>query len=280
MRKSRVELWMEKFGLSREDAEIVEKFGEKLPSSDKIVEQGWNLIPSEKREKQYVVNDFSGSVLDFEKVVYSVYLNYEKQAFSYVTELWINRNKSLIEKLAVECKDHQEFIKKICEPLCPFFGALYMKTSQMRKSRGGKAFESIVRFLLNYIGIRCEKPYDKTIKKQGKVVEKIEGRKVLKRIDAVIPSQQTALSKPDQAFFISCKRTLRERWKQTIPERKPAWRVFLLTIDDNLPEDKAKEIDQLGIIAYVRDDLKAKEHLVTKDWIRKLSDLPKDLGIH
>lgn len=112
----------------------------------------------------------------------------------------------------------------------------------------------------------CEKP-------KGR-----EPRKVLKRIDGVVPNQETALSTPDKAFFLSCKRTLRERWKQTIPERKPAWRVFLLTIDDELSEDKAKEIDQLGIIAYVKDELKDQSHLRDKDWIRKLSDLPRDLG--
>jgi hypothetical protein len=280
MGKPRVQLWMEKFGLSEEDAKIVEKFAEKIPSSEEIVKEGWDLLPSEEKEKQYIINHFSKSVINFEKTVYSVYLNYEKQAFPYVTELWISRNKSLIDKLAAEYKEYSEFIKRVCEPLCPFFGALHMKASQMRKSRGGKAFESIVRSLLNYIGISCEKPYDKMIKEGRKIIKKIEGRKVLKRIDAVIPDQQTALSRPDQAFFLSCKRTLRERWKQTIPERKPAWRVFLLTIDDELSEDKAREIDQLGIIAYVRDELKAKGHLVNKDWIRRLSDLPRDLGIY
>jgi len=59
--------------------------------------------------------------------------------------------------------------------------------------------------------------------------------------------------RPDKAYFLSCKRTLRERWKQTIPERKPSWRVFLLTQDEDLPEDKAEEIDELGMIVYVRE---------------------------
>jgi len=265
MRKPRVQLWMEKFGLPKEDADIVEKFNDVIASSEQIVREGWNFIPTEKREKQYVVNNFSESVVHFEGTAYSAYLSYEKRAFPHVTEMWVNRNRSLIDKLALECKNHSEFMMRICEPLSPFFGALHTKASQMRKSRGGKAFESIVRFLLNYIGIGCEKP-------RGK-----EPRRILKRIDCVVPNQEIALSTPDKAFFLSCKRTLRERWKQTIPERKPAWRVFLLTIDDELSEDKAQEIDQLGIIAYVRDELKEQSHLNDKGWIRKLSDLPKDL---
>jgi 4-alpha-glucanotransferase len=267
MRKPRVQLWMEKFGLTKEDAEIVEKFNERIPSSDQIVREGWNLVPSEKREKQYVKNHFSESIVGLEKSAHFVYLNYERSAFPHVTEMWIKRNRNLINKLAKQSKNHSDFLNKICQPLCPFFGALHTKASQMRKSRGGKAFEIIVRFLLNYIGVSCEKPSGR------------EQRKILKRIDCVVPDQQTALTTPDKAFFLSCKRTLRERWKQTIPERKPAWRVFLLTIDEELSEDKAKEIDQLGMIAYVRDELKDQNHLRNKGWIRKLSDLPKDLGI-
>lgn len=268
MRKPRIELWMEKFGLSKEDAEIVEKFNDMIPSSEKIVNEGWNKIPAEKRMKEFVKSNFCESVVSFEKVAYSTYLSYEKQAFPYVIQLWIEKNRELINKIAEETKDHIEFAKKISEPLSPLLGALHTKAGQMRKSRGGKAFESIVRFLLNQIGVSCQRP-------KGK-----EQRRILKRIDAVIPDQQTALGRPDQAFFLSCKRTLRERWKQTIPERKPAWRVFLITIDNDLSSDKASEIDQLGIIAYIRDEVKTKEHLKKMDWIRKLSDLPKDLGFH
>jgi len=44
-----------------------------------------------------------------------------------------------------------------------------------------------------------------------------------------------------------------------------------------LPEGKAREIDELGMIVYVRDELKGKDYLTKKPWVRKLSDLPKDL---
>lgn len=138
-------------------------------------------------------------------------------------------------------------------------------SSQTRKARGGKTFEYIIEYLLKSIGILCEKPSGKA-------------GKLLKRIDLVIPNQDIAMKRPDEAYFLSCKRTLRERWKQTIPERKPSWRVFLLTMDENLPENKAMEIDTLGMIVYVRDELKERSHLQKKEWVRKLSDLPRDIG--
>jgi hypothetical protein len=53
---------------------------------------------------------------------------------------------------------------------------------------------------------------------------------------------------------------------------------FLITIDDHLPESKANEANRLGMIVYVRDELKEQKHLQHKTWVRKLSDFPKDLG--
>jgi hypothetical protein len=51
----------------------------------------------------------------------------------------------------------------------------------------------------------------------------------------------------------------------------------LLTIDESLPEDKAVEIDALGMIVYVRDELKERAHLQKKEWVKRLSELPKDI---
>jgi len=134
----------------------------------------------------------------------------------------------------------------------------------MRKARGGRTFEKLVLKLLQALGIEGETP-------QG------EAREKLGRIDIVIPSVNVALETPDRAFFLACKRTLRERWKQEVPIAQPNQRVYLITIDEELPERKAKEIKEKGLIAFVRDDLKEQEHLIGKPWIRKLSDLPKEL---
>lgn len=251
--------------LSEDDEKIVNEAVGKIPSIEDILSEAMGKIPAEKMDGEYIKNNFSECVIELERVAYTIYLEYEKQAFPYMIELWINQNKELIENLKQELSDI-DFVKEICRLFYPLARTLEFKAGQMRKARGGRTFERIIETLLKRIGCECERPRKKA-------------RKILKRIDLVIPNQRIALTRPDQAFFLSCKRTLRERWKQTIPERKPSWRVFLLTLDEELPEDKAKEIDQLGIIAYVRDELKEKRNLANKEWIRKLSDLPKDLGI-
>ena len=53
--------------------------------------------------------------------------------------------------------------------------------------------------------------------------------------------------------------------------------MYLITLDKDIPNDKAKEINEHGLIIFVKDEVKAKPHLARKDWIRKLSDLPSDL---
>jgi len=120
--------------------------------------------------------------------------------------------------------------------------------------------------LLNFIGVKCEMP-------KGKIKEK------LKRIDIVIPSEELAIKKPDRAIFITCKRTLRERWKQEVPAARPnrRRRIYLITIDEELSENKVKEIVGKGLIVFVRDEIKKRFKYNSR--VRKLSDLPKEVKI-
>lgn len=237
----------------------------KVPSIQKILEEALKSIDPKKLEPKYIKEHLSESIVELEGMAFKIYLKYQEEAAGSMVNSWINRNWNLLNGLSKKL-DSRAFVRKCCELFYPIAGKFEFRAGNMRKARAGKTFELITETLLHKIGCKCEKPRKKA-------------RKILKRIDLVVPNQKLALKKPDQAFFLSCKRTLRERWKQTIPERKPSWRVFLLTIDGELPEDKAKEIDKLGIIAYVKDDLKSKKHLVNKTWIRKLSNLPKDLGV-
>lgn len=167
----------------------------------------------------------------------------------------------------VEEKGWEAFVQKASELFSDFallVQALEKDIGNMRKARGGRTFEKLVWKLLQLLDIEGEIPGGKA-------------RERLMRIDIVIPSVNVALETPDRAFFIACKRTLRERWRQEVPSAQPNRRVYLITIDERLPESKANEIKDKGLIIFVRDELKAEEHLVDKPWVRKLSDLPGEL---
>lgn len=241
----------------------------KLPRPSEVFIEGLKKIEKESPnmlDKNFIRNNFSHCVSKLESTAFNIYLQYQKEIFYEAIELWIHENDDKLRKLYKQIKDPVKFAKEVCKNVFPLIQRIEFRAGQKRKARGGGTFELVFEYLLKELSIPCEKP-------KGKY------RKTLKRIDLVIPNQKTAVQLPDKAFFLSCKRTLRERWKQTIPERAPSWRVYLATVDSNLPENKANEINKLGMIVFVRDEIKNKVHLLNKPWVRKLSELPDNLII-
>jgi len=255
--------------LSAQDRNIVEKVKNRIPELNQIFEeaiQGIKKASPNILKRSYIKNHFSDCAVLLERMAFNAYLAYERNMFSFAIDLWVSKNEKRINRLYQKSPSTVDFTKKICSGFYPIIQRLEFESGQKRKARGGRTFELVVQYLLDNIGVHCQRP-------KGS-----KPRKILKRVDLVIPNQETAITRPDQALFLSCKRTLRERWKQTIPERKPSWRVFLLTMDEDLSENKAEEINNLGMIVYVRDSLKNKTHLAKKQWVRRLSDLPSYLG--
>lgn len=253
--------------LTAKDEAIIHYVKARMPKLQKILNSAIDTTLKENPEllkPEYIKQHFSECAITLERRAFNIYLKNEESIFLSIIDEWVSNNAELLKELNKKFPDTTDFSKEICKTFYPIVKKMEFDSSQTRKARGGKTFEYIIEHLLNRINISCEKPSKKA-------------RKTLKRIDLVIPDQDTAIKRPDKAYFLSCKRTLRERWKQAIPERKPSWRVFLLTLDENLPANKAIEIDALGMIVYVRDELKETTPLQKKEWVRKLSELPKDI---
>lgn len=261
---------LRKENLSIQEEKIIYQVKQKIPPLQEILKEAIETLEKKSPSilaPNYIKGHFSECVTALEPKAFEIYLAYEEKAFLSAIDIWISQNDSTIRSLGEKGIPSPDFAKEVIRLFYPIVQRLEFESGQTRKARGGRTFELVIEYLLGSIGIPCQKP-------EGK-----QPRKVLKRVDLVIPNQMTAIEHPDKAYFLSCKRTLRERWKQTIPEQKPSWRVFLLTQDEDLPEEKAKEIDELGMIVYVRDELKVKDYLAQKPWVRKLSDLPEDLGL-
>lgn len=255
--------------LTVREEKIIYQAKAQVPALQDILELAIKKIERESphiTKANYIKKHFSKCASILEQTAFSIYLKFEEKMFITAIDNWVSQNKDILEKLSQKISNPHDFAREVCKRFYPIVQKMEFGSSQKRKARGGKTFEHIIEYLLLKIGIECQCPEKKA-------------RKVLKRVDLVVPNQEIAMTRPDQAYFLSCKRTLRERWKQTIPERKPSWRVFLLTMDDSLPEEKANEINALGMIIYLRDELKEEIHLKNKSWVRKLSELPADLGI-
>ncbi len=246
---------------------LIKSAKSKIPTIDHILEETWENLKINEIINQ---DRFSKILVDIDLEATRIFKEYEKQALIELTKKWLESQQATIreqlEKVLSQ-SEWEDFINSASK-IFKEFGFLVQDFEKilgnMRKSRGGKNFERAIIKLLNLMEIKVEAPSGKA-------------KKQLRRIDIVSPSVETAISTPDRAIFLTCKQTLRERWKQEVPQVGINQRVYLLTIDEKLPMEKANEIHEKNLIAFVRDELKQVEHIKDKPWIRKLSDLPMDL---
>jgi hypothetical protein len=142
------------------------------------------------------------------------------------------------------------------------------RLGQKRKGRAGGSLEDVTSFLLDHFGIKAENKPD--------------------HFQADIEVDKWVKCKDQWLIGISCKRTLRERWKQVSsasPEVlgkfkiKQLWHV--LTYDEDLSDDKLTLLGGQRHIFYLRDESRrlanAKKHIGMKDYVRPMSSFIKDL---
>jgi hypothetical protein len=242
----------------------VEEAIKTIPKPAKILDEAVESLKLKDQDPWEIINNFGRYVTELESAAHKIYEQYERRAFEKLAEIWIDSKRDWILNALKE--DQVGGIKRILLDFVVLASDMEKKVGNMRKARGGRTFERIIENLLKLAKVRCERP------KKGKKTYEI-----LKNIDIVSPDVETALEKPDKAIFISAKRTLRERWKQVPYEQLMGTRLYLVTINGELSEDKAEAIRGAGIIVYVPDDVKETEHLKNKPWVRKLSELVKDI---
>jgi len=228
-----------------------------IPKPIDIIDEAFKKIPANKLDPKYVEKHFSELMLLVEKTAHNLYINYQNKAWKKLIDLCL-KNYNIKTQKKILLKTATNMIKKSA----PIIADFEFRLGQGRKQRGGGAVEEILMRLLAIIKIDSEKPYGS------------KERKKLNKMDLISPNQNIALTKPSKAKFLTCKRTLRERWKQTVPEMKKGWKMYLITLETNLSKDKADDIKKMNLIAYVPDELKKQSHLKNKSWIRKLSELP------
>lgn len=142
------------------------------------------------------------------------------------------------------------------------------RLGQKRKSRAGGSLEGVTSFLLDYFGIIADK--------------KPEHFQADIEIDKWIRCQDRWL------IGISCKRTLRERWKQVSSASSETLSKFkikevwhLITYDEDLSDDKLTLLGGQRHIFYLKDDsrklIHARGHIGMKEYVRPMSQFIDDL---
>ncbi len=142
------------------------------------------------------------------------------------------------------------------------------RAAQKRKQRAGGSLEDVTNFILEYYKIkRAEAPA---------------------HFQADIEVDNWVKTKDGWLIGISCKRTLRERWKQvssaeaTILSKFKIKHIFhVVTYDEDLSDDKLTLLGGHRHIFYLPDNSRrlkfAQNHVGLKDYVRPISALINDL---
>ncbi|MFZ5974810.1 MAG: hypothetical protein ACOYU3_05300 [Bacillota bacterium] len=157
--------------------------------------------------------------------------------------------------------------------LTAFMQEYERRLGQKRKARAGGSLEDVTSFLFDYYHIKAAKAPE--------------------HFQADIEVDKWIRCKDKWLIGISCKRTLRERWKQVSSATaevlgrfkiKQLW--HLVTYDEDLSDEKLSHLGGMRHIFYLRDDSRrlaiCREHIGLKDYVRPMSsfidDLKKEIG--
>ena len=180
--------------------------------------------------------------------------------------LVVEEFEKLIDNLSRLNILHSKFDDSIM--LTAFVQEFERRLGQKRKSRGGTSLESVTDFIFEYYKI-------KSTEKPSHFDQDIEVDKWFKCKDGWIVG-------------ISCKRTLRERWKQlsqadrgTLSHFKIRELWHLITFDKDLSDDKIVRLGEQGQIFYLPESgetyKKCSEHLGMKHYVRPLKNFVSDI---
>lgn len=173
----------------------------------------------------------------------------------------------LIDNLSsLEIIEHNHFDDILV--LTAFVQEFERRLGQKRKARGGNSLETVVSFLFNYYNFQStEAP---------------------SHFDQDLEVDKWFKCKDGWSIGISCKRTLRERWKQvsqadrgTLSHFKIKELWHIITYDKDLSDDKIVRLGEQGQIFYLMDDSETYKrcinHIGMREYVRPLSKLISDI---
>ncbi|MFA0740790.1 MAG: hypothetical protein DFNUSKGM_000897 [Candidatus Fervidibacter sacchari] len=249
---------------------VVERAKKCIPSVEKILDEALTAL---SLDKDFIFCCFGEALQQIDDQATKIYLEYERQAMEFAAREWLEQRREQLqqdwERLSALLREHGwDTFKQEVMPVFMDFAQLVQRLEKdlgnMRKARGGMTFERAVEKLLSTIAIPCGRPRER------------EAQRKLERIDLVSPDVKTALNEPEQAIFLTLKRTLRERWKQEVPAAQGR-HCWLLTIDPDISEAKADDIHHRGLKAFAPKKVAVQLRQKGKIWVRSLNELPKAL---
>lgn len=177
------------------------------------------------KNAEFIKSNFSKLVEDVQNEAYSLYRQHQEAACSKVLEAFLSRNDPSREIGEYEFKTLNSF---------------FLSLSQSRKTRAGSTFEDIVTSIFEIL----EYPFTA----QPDLNES--------KPDYVIPSLEYYKKFAADCIIFTCKRTLRERWRQIVTEGTSGKAFFLATIDEKLSEAELSRMKDRSVYVVVPERIK------------------------
>lgn len=204
-----------------------------IPSSAEIAGAAITAtLGTNLNNKEYIKNNFSSLVNDVQVEAYRAYQNAEKEACGIALEAYF---REMLPKNP-SAADIFQLMRERFLILDRFFLSL----TQSRRTRAGAAFEAVVTTLFTVL----EYPHTAQPELAGS------------KPDYVLPSIQHYGNFAADCIIFTCKRTLRERWRQVITEGMTGQAFFLATIDEKLSKQELQRMKERSVIVVVPTGLK------------------------
>ncbi len=141
--------------------------------------------------------------------------------------------------------------------ISPYIYELSLSNTQSRRSRAGKTFEQVI--------YEIYRSFKFDFVSQGEVGRATFTDQGLgKIVDSLLPGIAEFQKRRDKVIIGTMKTTLRERWQEVIEEvvRTNLPRIYLLTMDDDISENKAIQMGKHNVVIVVLKSVKQKATLV------------------
>ena len=202
-----------------------------MPKGNELAEFAQEKVKINKNVLEKKFNNHLKQLIDIE---FEIYQDWEDKCSIEIIKEAIRKN------LIKDAGNFENTLIKNYELIREF----YLSISQSRKSRAGKSFENHVKYLFNLL----DYPFETQTQLNG-------------IIDYLIPGEEAYRKNRTSCVVISIKRTLRERWRQTVGELSStnAGRIYLLTADTKISIGKVDEMKKNNVNLVVWDkDKKSK----------------------
>ena len=207
-----------------------------IPPASALAEDAMKSVLGDRvNDKEYIKKSFSALVSEIQVRAYRLYQEHEARASGQAF-------RSVIRPLLAAQASADDLLEFL-EQRFPILDRFFLSLTQSRRQRAGKTFEIVVTTLFQVL----EYPHTS----QPNLGDSTP--------DYVLPSIEWYSKYATDCIILTCKRTLRERWRQVVTEGVTG-KFYLATIDDGLSTAELGRMRDRRVVVVVPAELKQREY--------------------